>query len=567
MNKLQLPLIRARRSGLWAAFGVALIGILSLPPRVAEAAVALPLAISQVPLTVSQPTHPQVLFALGNSQSMDGDLSGAIMTGSGALPIGLSSLSSSTSPVSYPIPAGFDPSQLALPTGCTPPPSTGSAAYTTSCFTTLYDTSASRLNVAKEGISAILNQYMQSTDFGLIDYNAEVGSVYTTWVYLMSPAGGFSFSATNTAAPAGTRYVNNPCYNYLSLSTSVTVKANCLGIAGTGLYLPNAVGLQYLLISASSDDPSINDVLYSGGQSGVFDTYQGPNPSSPFPPNYSLTQYINGSISVGYARSAPNNGGFSTNPTNAGYVPYSAQVIYSERGFGYYSAASATSGSVVVSNKTAGTSPTAASAATAIAFFSPFLAPETNSSETSEIKAVAVQSPLAGLMAGALTTLNASKPATTTGCTPSKQYVVLITDGLPTQDLSNGLWPPLGSASATGYGVTASFNSDGSLGATNDKALSDAIAKIAALNAAGIQTYVVGLGAGVDPTANPQAAAALAAMAVAGGTATASPQKYFPAVSPTALVSDLQSILANVSSQNASSSAAAINTATLSANS
>ena len=46
-------------------------------------AVATPIAIAQIPLTVALPAHPQVLFAMTNSESMDGTLSGAIMTGSG----------------------------------------------------------------------------------------------------------------------------------------------------------------------------------------------------------------------------------------------------------------------------------------------------------------------------------------------------------------------------------------------------------------------------------------------------------------------------------------------------
>ena len=41
-------------------------------------------AISQVPMTVEIPAHPQILLAVGNSQSMDGTLSGAIYTGAGA---------------------------------------------------------------------------------------------------------------------------------------------------------------------------------------------------------------------------------------------------------------------------------------------------------------------------------------------------------------------------------------------------------------------------------------------------------------------------------------------------
>jgi hypothetical protein len=38
-----------------------------------------------VPLTLATPAHPQIVIALGNSESMDGNLSGAIMTGSGSL--------------------------------------------------------------------------------------------------------------------------------------------------------------------------------------------------------------------------------------------------------------------------------------------------------------------------------------------------------------------------------------------------------------------------------------------------------------------------------------------------
>ena len=44
-----------------------------------------PITIAQIPLTVALPAHPQVLFAMTNSESMDGTLSGAIMTGSGLI--------------------------------------------------------------------------------------------------------------------------------------------------------------------------------------------------------------------------------------------------------------------------------------------------------------------------------------------------------------------------------------------------------------------------------------------------------------------------------------------------
>ena len=73
----------------------------------AAAAAVTPLQISQVPMTITLPAHPQILLALGNSQSMAGDLSGAIYTGSGAIAHPL--LFTSSSPVNFTIPAGFTP--------------------------------------------------------------------------------------------------------------------------------------------------------------------------------------------------------------------------------------------------------------------------------------------------------------------------------------------------------------------------------------------------------------------------------------------------------------------------
>src|SRR5579871_1752865 len=84
---------------------------------------ASPILISQTPLTVAIPAHPQIVFAMGNSQSMDGDLSGAIMTGSGALGGAVATgLAASSSPVNYTIPTGFTPPAT--------PTASGQAPYT-----------------------------------------------------------------------------------------------------------------------------------------------------------------------------------------------------------------------------------------------------------------------------------------------------------------------------------------------------------------------------------------------------------------------------------------------------
>ena len=88
---------------------------------------------------------------------------------------------------------------------------------------------------------------------------------------------------------------------------------------------------------------------------------------------------------------------------------------------------------MLVSMTSAGQTPTPASVATAIAKFTPYLAPETNSTGTTEMKAAATQSPIAGLLAGSYNYFK-TNPASSNGCAASR-YVVLVTDGLPTLDL------------------------------------------------------------------------------------------------------------------------------------
>ncbi|MCD5330704.1 pilus assembly protein [Chromobacterium piscinae] len=533
------------------------------------------LAISQVPLTISTPARPQVVIAVTNSESMDGSTitycngtgnsgancsngfsttytgrGGALLTGSGAV----GGLTGSSSPINYPVPANF-----------TPPISGGAAGsmqpYTSTLSTgQLADNSPSRLNVAKAGILSILNTYLATTDFALLSYQMSRTSLNTTWVYYMSPPGGFGF----TNAPASTSTTDtvlNPCYGYLSLGTLLsTVKSNCAAVAmGLGLSGTTMSGAQYMTVSATSDDASINDVLYSSGLNPVFMTYGTVSPSNPYS-YYSLSSYKTGSVTVSYSLTAP--GGFSgwgTSPTNAGYVPFTPQVLYAQRGWGYGGSQSYSGATTNVAMTNLG-SPSSSQITSAYNSFSPFLQPETNSTSTTEIKAAAGQSPIYALLKTAQTSFTST--SSSSGCAPQK-YVVLITDGLPTQDKSGYFWPPVGSAAATGYGVTASFNADGSLNTsgTNSQALLDAISQIQTLATAGIKTYVIGLGAGVAPATNPVAAQTLTAMAVAGNTGS-----YYPAVSPTAFSNALSAILVQIQKGSYDQASVALNSTTLSTN-
>lgn len=522
--------------------------VLTVAAAASGAAAPTPTSIAQVPLTIAVPAHPQIVLALGNSESMDGNLSGAIMLGSGSLGPGSALLQNSSSPSAYTIPAGFTPP--------VDPGSAGSAPYTSTVSGKLVDNSPSRLNVAKQGIAAVLSSFMASADFALLDYQTGGANLYTTWLYLMSPTTGpFVFTNTQTA---GNRYTTNPCQGYTILGAGNTIYQNCLAIDSSGKVTGALNSSQYVQISASSDDPLINDVLYAGGGiAPVCMVYQGPTPANPYPPNYTLSTYnLNpGFVAESYSKSI-NGCATTTTPTNAGFVPYTPQTMYIQRGFGYGASQSAAAAATLVGMKSAGQNPTATTVSTAIAAFSPYLAPETNSSGTSEIKASAGQSAIAGLIKGAGAYYTSANPASSNGC-KAKRYVVLLTDGLPTLDLGSKSWPPPGTTSANAYGANVYFNGDGSLNTstTNHQAVLDTISQLSALQASGVNTYVIGLGAGVDPSQNPVAAQVLTAMAIAGGTGT-----YFAALSPTALTNDLQVILGNILAATQSTASTAVNT-------
>lgn len=553
-----------------AAFATAVfVTIVSLggAGELASASTPTPVSIAQIPLTIPVPPHPQVLFALANSQSMDGTLSGAIMTGSGGLSSSLLSttcvssavtcgLQNSSSPIDYTVPAGFTAPVSNTAAG-------SSAPYTVTSGGVEYDNSNSRLNVAKGGIASILQTFLPEADFGLIDYQTTGRSEYTTWVYYMSNSGGFTFDST---APTSGEYVANPCYNVkLATTGSNTLGSLCNSLNGT---YANINTYPYMAVNASSDDPDINDVLYSSGLDAVFTNYGGPTPASEF--SDTLSNYNNNQVQECYSKSVPyGNWNFCETPTNAGYVPSAQQVMQVERGFGFGTSgqtsqpSSQTSWPVLVRMTSAGQVPTQASMNTAIAAFTPYLAPETNSNSTSEIKAEATQAPIAGLLQAAGDYFSHYNPASSNGCANPTRYIVLVTDGLPTKDLSGHSWPPLGTVTATGpwsgspTSVSATFDTsgNGALISTNDQALADTISVLQTLAGNGIKTYIIGVGAGVQSSYNSQAAESLTAMAVAGGTNT-----YFAATTEQQLNIDMQAILADIVAQNQSTASTAVNT-------
>ena len=538
------------------------IACVFLGHRGQSAVVVTPTQIAQVPMTIAVPAHPQVVLAVGNSESMDGNLSGAIMTGSGSINAAFSLLNASSSPVSYTIPSGFTPP-------IDPGPGDGTAPYTSRVGPRRVDNSPSRLNVAKAGILATLNSYMAYADFALLDYKLTGNNVTNTYVYEMSPPGGFAFVPTGSQL-AGHRYITNPCYQYTNLAANNTVYLDCLAIDTSGKVTGSMASSQWMEVDGtlfpnppgtaynggSSDDPLINDVFY-GGAAPVCMVWGGPNPANPWPPNHTLAQYNGnpGSISEGYQHTINACPG-STTPTNAGFVPYTPQTMYMARGFGYISGEDFNDANVAVPMTTAGAVPTQATVNAALAKFAPFLDPETDSTATPEMKAAALQSAIPGLLIQAATLFNGNPPSSN-GCAPTR-YVILLTDGMPTRDKSGKSWPPPGTVSAAKWNMKVAFNPDQSLNipGTNDQAVIDTVNQLQTLlhSTSHVKTFVIGLGAGVDPSVNPVAAQVLTAMAVAGGTGA-----YFPATDPTSLTNDLQTILALIQNTTQSTASTAVN--------
>ena len=482
---------------------------------------------------------PQVMIAITNSQSMDGTTAGAIMVGSGSLGSDYAMLTGSSSPTYY---------NLSDYPGFTPPvynPASGVIPWTVGCTSAgVYDSSASpkylcdngpsRLNMTKAAIQSVLKSYASTINFGMYDYSVSAGSADATFVYYMSPTG-LNFSFTNTASTSP-RTIPNPCYGYSSVTSSVS--SACALIAGQ--YTAGVVnGSMYMVIGTSSDDPLIVDVLYTGAgsQTPVILNYGGVNPSNPYTA-YTIGTYnccYSSSFSEAYAKALPTKGpgggaqNFSTTPTNAGYVPFSPQVFYSARGFGYFGTnESATDGNRVADMNT---DPTSAKFITA-------LQPETNGS-TGEIKSAAPQSATYGLLTGVY---NYLKTLTSSLAPCQSQSVILLTDGLPTLDggvvtTKPQAWPPLGTTTAINYGLTATYDSTGKFVSSNSQAVTDAISAITTLSSHGIKVYVIGLGAGVDATVNPEAKKLLTAMAIAGGT-----NAFYPANSSVSLTAAFATI-------------------------
>jgi len=538
--------------------------------------------------------QPQVMILLDNSQGMAGvlqgptGLSGAIMTGSGTVPEN----ANSSSPVNYTA-SGFTPPALgskgasvpysvpcntsgitaAAQSACVsvgaatpaiPPTSTSLGSPYTGSSSAYIDNSQSMLNVAEQAIGTIINtpEYSNNIQFGLMNYALSGNvSLYNTWVYYMSGNNtDFSFHNTTSNLPSGYKSTPNPCYQ--SGSTS------CQYIQGN--YGPGygTLSKPLLFIKETSDNPIINDVLYSTN-------YLGNNfVADPFGNNlnYNLSGYKNQTLLTVYTyNTSPYIGNtWSVFPTSAGYNPQSLAVWYSQRGYAFNASTAYNQGNIV--------SPISATNSINATNIANAILPEVfrtdnpiNYAKKGPITASAGYSPMAGAFSTALSyfgkTPNDGGPPHTCG----SQYVIFITDGQPTQGTGGNVYPPLGSASAQMfYPPSTSITASNAGSSTSDpnNAVVEAIQEIQALAQQGIKTYVLGVGSAVNPNVQGasvadqavalQGQAVLTAMAQAGGTT-----NFYAATSASGVQSAMNSIIANILGKSVSASYGAPPSATV----
>jgi type IV pilus assembly protein PilY1 len=383
------------------------------------------------------------------------------------------------------------------------------------------DDPATRGNTGRQVMRDTITAYRTAFSWGLMSYGMTSNPTrYNTYAYYLGSDTGMVFtddcvnglSATN----GGRRCVANP---------------------------QPFTGGNFVTYDQSGDDANIQDVLYTGG---VFTSLWGLSSAGT---SYDIYLSHNAGSGNSWASSAfsSSQGNWSFTPTDAGFLPNNPPItrqLYLPRAWGYNSDITG-SGTINV--------PVQADSTSQYNNLIAKLAAET-SSNTSEIKNGAVFTPLKGTLDSARTYFSSSFQDNTSPIAYScqKNFVMLVTDGLPTGDTSGNL-----------YSTAARTNTQASPPNgpwTFGQAAQDAINSVTALRSTvkgsttyNIETYVVALG---DTVANANAVAVMNAMAAAGGTDSA-----YLANDATSFQSAINSVASNIVDKTGSAAAVVVSNA------
>ena len=328
------------------------------------------------------------------------------------------------------------------------------------------------------------------------------------------------------------------------------------GPAGTNLRcIPNPEpgnGYNYITYEVAGDDPSVNDVIYTGNtnpfryvlaQSGSYSWW--PNhKNSATSTTWSVADFSGSQTS------------FSLSPTDTGFGPQPAtysRVFLKPRAWGYLNDITG-AGTLVNSVRDI-------NASGQLSSLLGNLANETGDPATGEIKNAALFTPVAGSLSTVKDYFrqgqSSSRPSPITQ-TCQSNFVVLATDGNPTAKKNGGQYTATEMTPNPTWNLaqTDVFNEITALRSPNFTVSSSGSANLSNSSLAGrgfdIQTYVIGMG---DSVANPASIAALNEMARLGG---ANPTAFL-GNSEATLTSAFEAIVGDIQSKTSTSSSAAVN--------
>lgn len=389
------------------------------------------------------------------------------------------------------------------------------------------DNAATRGNIGRQVMRDTISNYRTAFNWGLMSYgmSGNPPAKYNTYAYYLGSDSGMVFTddcvGGISASNGGRRCVANP---------------QAFG------------GGNYVTYDKSGDDPDINDVLYT---TGTYSALWGLTPGA----GTSYKIYTTHSTAAGnsWATSAFSGslGTWSFTPTDAGYLPANPPItrqIYLPRAWGY------------LSNITGAGALNVPVQADSVSHFNSLvvkLAAETGTA-SGEIKNGAVFTPLKGTLDSAKTYFASSYQSQPSPIAYScqKNFVMMVTDGLPTGTSSGTLYSPA-QRTNTFNPATGTW--------TFGAAAQDAINSVNALRSTSkggdvfdIQTYVVALS---DTVANAEAMAVMNALAISGGTGTA-----YLATDQASFQAAVQSVASDIISKTGAASAVSLNTGIWSTN-
>ncbi len=383
------------------------------------------------------------------------------------------------------------------------------------------DDANTRGNIARSVLRSTITSYRNAFQWGLASFALTSSGVYSTYAYYFGN-------------DAQVRYTND-CIAGVSLSNA--------GLRCVANPQP-ANGFNFITYRHSGDDPSINDVLYTGNYGAQLYGI-GVNNST----NYLV--YNSHGAGSGWATDdfSTYRGNWGFTPTDAGFLPGTppnSRMFWLSRAWGYYGDIS---GAGVINQAVAADSAAHHSALMGL------LATETNNNASTELKNAAVFTPLAGALGTArdyFANNIAGKPSPISqSC--QKNFVLLATDGNPTGK-TNGNMYPLAEMANTFNAVTGTW--------TFGQASRDVFDRVTALRSTAlgassydVQSYVIGLG---DSVANASSVASLNRMAELGGTRSA-----YLASDQAALAEAFRAISVDIIARTAAASSVSLNSGSL----